>query len=161
MRYVRETRIAAPPEAVFAFHEAPGALECLIPPWEKVRVVQRGDSLRPGTRVVLESRLGPIPLRWVALHTEYEPPHRFADMQESGPFASWYHRHHFLDDGAGGTLLRDEVEYEPPLGWLGRLFTSGMITRKLDRMFEYRHAETQRRVEAAWAASRPSAVQFS
>ncbi len=38
-------------------------------------------------------RLGPIPLRWVAEHTEYEPGRLFADRQVSGPFASWYASH--------------------------------------------------------------------
>jgi ligand-binding SRPBCC domain-containing protein len=147
MRFVKETRIGATPEAVFAFHESPGALERLTPPWERVRVVSGGDSLRPGCRVVLETRLGPIPLRWVAVHTEYEPPHLFADEQESGPFASWYHRHRFLDDGQGGTLLRDEVEYAPPLGALGRLLGGPLLRRKLERMFDYRHEQTRRILE--------------
>jgi ligand-binding SRPBCC domain-containing protein len=87
MIFVKESRIAAPPEAVFAFHESPGALRRLIPPWERVEILEEPGSIRPGSRVVLRSWLGPVPLVWVAVHTEYEPPHRFADRQERGPFA--------------------------------------------------------------------------
>jgi ligand-binding SRPBCC domain-containing protein len=148
MKFVKETRIAAPPSAVWAFHECPGALERLTPPWEKVRVIEGGDSIQVGARVVLETHLGTFPLRWVAVHTEYEPPHLFADRQVSGPFASWYHRHHFLDDGQGGTILRDEVDYELPLGRLGRFFGGRFVRGKLDRMFEYRHAQTREAIEA-------------
>ena len=148
MRFVKESRIAAPPSAVFAFHESPGALERLTPPWETVKVVEGGDSIKVGSRVVLVSRMGPIPLRWVAEHREYDPPHLFADVQLSGPFARWYHRHRMLDDGKGGTLLRDEVDYDPPLGALGRLLGGGMIRRKLQRMFDYRHEVTRKLVEA-------------
>lgn len=148
MRFVKETRIAAPPERVFAFHESPGALERLTPPWEKVRVVEGGDSIRPGSRVVLRTKVGPFPLTWVAEHTEYEPGRMFADTQRSGPFASWYHRHWFLDDGAGGTVLRDEVEYEPPFGALGRWLGGGFLEKKLGAMFTYRHDVTRRIVEA-------------
>src|SRR4051794_33617508 len=155
MRFVKESRIAAPPSAVFAFHESPGALARLTPPWEKVEVEQGGDSIRPGSRVVLKSHLGPFPLRWVAEHTEYEPGRLFADRQVSGPFASWYHRHHFLDDGRGGTLMRDEVEYEPPLGALGRLLGGAMIRRKLQKLFDYRHDAVRRFLEAP--ASDPAA----
>ena len=147
MRFVKESRIAAPPSAVFAFHESPGALERLTPPWEQVEIVEGGTSLRPGSRVVLASRVGPFPLRWVAEHTEYEPGRMFADRQVSGPFASWSHRHLFLDDGAGGTILRDEVDYEPPLGLLGRWLGSGYLERKLQRMFDFRHEATRRLVE--------------
>ena len=153
MHFVKESRIAAPPEVVFRFHESPDALRHLIPPWERVEVAESAGSLRPGSRVVLKGRLGPIPLRWVAVHTEYDPPHLFADRQESGPFALWYHRHRFLDDGQGGTVLRDEVEYRPPLGALGRLLSGRLIRRKLERMFAYRHETTRRLVESGeWEA---------
>lgn len=141
--FVKESRIAAPPEVVFRFHESASALEKLIPPWESMRVVSSSGSLLPGSRVVLEGKLGIFRIRWVAVHTEYDPPHLFADRQESGPFAAWYHRHHCLDDGAGGTILRDEVEYAAPLGWVGRLLGGWLILRKLTAMFDYRHEITQ------------------
>lgn len=153
MRFVKESQIAATPEQVFAFHESSGALERLTPPWERVRVVEGGYSLRPGSRVVLETWLGPIPMRWVAEHTEYEPGRMFADVQVSGPFRSWYHRHWCLDDGQGGTILRDEVDYEPPLGMLGRILGKGFLERKLRRMFDYRHEVTRRIVESSEAAN--------
>lgn len=148
MRFVKESHIAAPPEAVFAFHEAPGTLRRLVPPWERVEIVEEAGSLRPGSRVVLRTWLGPIPLRWVAVHTEREPPHRFADRQETGPFARWYHTHQFLADGRGGTLLRDEIDFEPPLGWLGRSLGRRLVLRKLQRMFDYRHDVTRRALES-------------
>ncbi|MFO0909904.1 MAG: SRPBCC family protein [Isosphaeraceae bacterium] len=147
MRFVKQSRIAASPEKVFAFHEAPGALERLTPPWEQVRLVEGGTSIQPGSRVVIETRVAGIPLRWVAEHTEYEHGRLFADRQVSGPFARWYHRHWFLDDGCGGTLLRDEIDCEPPLGRLGQLVAGRSIEQKLQRMFDYRHEATRRLVE--------------
>lgn len=154
MRYLKESRIAAPPERVFAFHESPGALLRLIPPWEDVEVVEQADSIRPGARVVLRTKLGPVAMRWVAEHTEYDPPHRFADRQVAGPFARWEHVHQFLDDGQGGTILRDEVDYEPPLGGLGRLLGDHMIRQKLEHMFAFRHETTRAAVESGdWEGS--------
>lgn len=148
MQFVKESRIAAPPTTVFAFHESPGALSKLTPPWEKVKVVEGGESIQVGSRVVLQTMLGPIPLNWVAEHTEYDPPNLFADRQVSGPFASWYHRHRMIDDGQGGTILRDEVEYLPPLGMLGRLVAGGYLKTKLQKMFDYRHAKTREIIES-------------
>jgi ligand-binding SRPBCC domain-containing protein len=147
LRLVKESRINAPPAAVFAFHESPAALTQLIPPWESMRVVESPGSLAVGSRVVLRGKVGPIPVEWIAIHTEYAPPHLFADRQVSGPFAYWLHRHHILDDGHGGTLLRDEVEYELPLGLIGRYLGDAFIRRKLNRMFDYRHETTRRLVE--------------
>ncbi len=148
MRFVKESRINAPPTTVFAFHESPGALERLTPPGEKLQVIEGGGSIRPGSRVVLKMGLGPFSLRWVAVHTEYDPPHLFADRQESGPFARWYHRHRMIDDGQGGTLLRDEVDFDPPLGLLGRLLSGWFLKRKLRAMFDYRHETTRTLVES-------------
>jgi ligand-binding SRPBCC domain-containing protein len=156
MHFIKESRLAAPPAEVFAFHEAPGALEALTPPWERAEVVEGGGSIRPGSRVVLRVGIGPFKKDWVAMHTEYDPPRLFADRQESGPFQSWYHRHRFLDDGHGGTVLRDEVEFEPPLGRLGRALAGGFILRKLQRMFDYRHEVTRRSVEGRDATEKVS-----
>ena len=156
-KYVKQTRISAAPDVVFEFHESPDALEQLIPPWEKMKVLESAGSLRPASRVVLGGGLGPFPLRWVAIHTEYDPPHLFADRQASGPFAYWYHRHRFLDDGAGGTLLSDEVEYTVPLGVIGHWFGGWLVRRKLEAMFAYRHEKTRRLIETGeW--TRASAV---
>ncbi len=152
--YDKESRINASPEVVFRFHEDPDALRQLIPPWENMDVAESARSLLPGSTVVLRGRLGVLPIRWVAVHTEYDPPHLFADLQESGPFAWWYHRHRFLDDGEGGTILRDEVEYLAPLGLIGRQRGGRLIRRKLERMFAYRHETTRRLIESGeWAES--------
>ena len=47
-----------------------------------------------------------------------------------------------------GTLLRDEVEYAPPLGVVGRLLAGGLLESKLQKMFDYRHEITRRIVES-------------
>lgn len=153
-RFVKESRIPASPEAVFRFHESADALVKLIPPGEPLRVLVPPASLHPGTRVVLRGSLLGLPLTWVAVHTEYDPPRLFADRQESGPFEHWHHRHHILDDGAGGTTLRDEVEYALPFGWVGRVFGGGLVRAKLAAMFAYRHETTRQAVSAPEAAGR-------
>jgi ligand-binding SRPBCC domain-containing protein len=148
MRFVKESRIAASPKAVFAFHESPGALLRLTPPGEDVAILEGGDSIRPGSRVVLRVRVGPVSIRWVAEHTEYDPPRGFADRQVSGPFASWYHRHCFVDDGTGGTWLRDEIDFDPPGGWFGRMLGGRALEARLHKVFEFRHETTRRIVES-------------
>jgi|SaaInlStandDraft_1057018.scaffolds.fasta_scaffold27024_2 ligand-binding SRPBCC domain-containing protein len=147
-QFVREVQINAPPESVFGFHESPEALERLIPPWENMRVAESSRSLQVGSRVVLKGRVGLLPVRWVALHTEYQPQILFVDRQESGPFSVWVHRHHFQPDGKGGTILRDEVNYAVPFGSLGQLLGGWLVRRKLEAMFAYRHEVTKQLVES-------------
>ncbi|GAC1537044.1 MAG: hypothetical protein NVS2B9_03040 [Myxococcales bacterium] len=146
MRYVHESLVRAPVSRVFAFHEEQGALERLTPPWERTRVVQRGDSLAPGTRVVIAVRIGPVWKEWEARHTRYEKDVLFEDVQVRGPFARWRHTHRFVP-APEGTRLIDEVDYELPLGALGRFFGGPVVRRKLERMFAFRHQVTRRACE--------------
>lgn len=140
MRFIHESHIAAPPSAVFAFHERPDALARLVPPWEPVEVLRPPASLLPGTRVLLRVRIGPLRLLWEAEHTRCEPPLLFQDRMVRGPLRSWLHTHRFRAE-RGGTLLRDEVEYELPFGAAGRL-AAPLVRRRLERMFAFRHQVT-------------------
>jgi ligand-binding SRPBCC domain-containing protein len=144
MRFVKESVIRAAPERVFAFHELPDALARLTPPWERTRVLSAAPDLRVGSRAVVETRLlfGLVPVRWVAEHTAYDPPRMFEDVQVSGPFRTWIHRH-TVESHENGSVLRDEVEYEPPLGPLGRLASPFFIEPRLRGLFDYRHRVTR------------------
>lgn len=139
-RFVKESRIEAPPQRVFDFHLRPDTFEKINPPWEPAHMNSADHSIRIGNRVEILIGRWPLRIRWVAEYVEYEAGRLFADRQVSGPFASWLHRHWFLDDGSGGTLMRDEVEYELPMGRPGVLLAGRLVRRRLERMFEYRHA---------------------
>ena len=148
MKFVKESFVCAPPERVFAFHELPDALARLTPPWESVRIVSAAENLRPGARAVVETRiLGLFNALWVARHVAYDPPRSFEDVQEEGPFKSWRHRHLVLSH-ENGALLRDEIDYEPPLGPLGKLAAPFLIAPRLRRLFDYRHRVTREWCEA-------------
>lgn len=143
MKYVKESVIKASPERVFAFHELPDAFERLLPPWENATIVEKADISKIGSRAIIEQKLfGLIPSRWVAEHTAYDKPRMFEDVQISGPFAKWRHRHIVLPH-PDGAILRDEIEYEPPMWFLGALAAPFVVVPKLDKMFEFRHETTR------------------
>lgn len=143
MKFIKESFIKAPPEKVFRFHELPDAFERLIPPWENVTIVKRADISEVGSQAILEQKiLGLVPSRWIAEHTAYDPPRMFEDVQVSGPFRNWRHRHIVRPEG-DGALLIDEIDYEPP-GWIaGRLLDPVLVRPKIEKMFEYRHKVTR------------------
>ena len=133
------SRIDAPAAEVFLWHTRPGALERLVPPWERVRVVAREGGVADGGRVVLEIRKGPLRIRWVARHRDYEDGREFADEQVEGPFAAWRHVHRVLPDGGDRCVLADRVEYRLPFGTLGSLVGGRRVERMLRRVFRFRH----------------------
>ena len=143
MRFVKESLIRAEPGRVFAFHELPDALRRLTPPWERARVLKAAHISEVGSEAVIETRLfGLLKSRWVARHTLYDPPRAFEDVQLSGPFRRWRHRHTVLPH-PDGAILRDEIEYEPPLGPLGRLAEPFLVRPRLEKVFAYRHEVTR------------------
>lgn len=141
-RYVASVDLPVPIEAAFAYHERPGCLDRLVPPWESVRVEHSDGSLAAGSRVVLKTKVGGVPLRWRARHTRYEPPGLFEDIQDSGPFAFWLHRHRFTSTSASSSRLTDDIQYALPAGAMGKFFGGSMAQRTIEAMFAYRHRIT-------------------
>ena len=143
MQFVKESVIPVNRERVFEFHEQPDALTLLLPPWESARVIKAAKISDVGSEAIVETNIfGPIKMRWVARHTLYEPPRVFEDIQVKGPFRSWRHRH-IVEPHADGALLRDEIHYEPPLGFLGRAVAPFLIERRLRKLFDHRHKVTR------------------
>ncbi len=131
-------------DELYRWHMQPGAFDALIPPWQNVEVLERPDMLEEGARLVMKIYfLGPIGMQWVALHRDFIEGRQFVDEQLEGPFAEWVHTHRFEPESETSSVLHDHVEYEPPMGALGRTLGRPVIERMLDRMFEYRHDTTE------------------
>lgn len=126
-------------ERVFSWHEMPGALQRLTPPWEDVRVARASGGIRDGAKVDLVMKKGPLELAWEIEHVDFEENRQFVDVQRKGPFERWVHTHRFESDPAGGTRMEDVVEWEPPLGAAGEFFAGSMVERDLSRGFAFRH----------------------
>jgi uncharacterized protein (TIGR01777 family) len=140
-----EARVELPVPAAeaFAWHERPGALARLTPPWERVVVESQSGGLRDGAKVRLRAKVGPFWVRWVVCHRDYQAGRLFRDVAERSPFASWDHRHEFTDLATGGSELRDRIEYALPGGLAGRLAGGAFTRAKLAAMFAYRQAVTR------------------
>lgn len=144
--FVKSSEIAARARDVFGWHQAPDALKKLIPPWDRVTIEQPPTSLGNGAIAVLVLHTGPIKQRWVARHRDFldrgEEGGEFTDEQVSGPFASWVHRHIVRSTGPARCVLEDRIEYAVPLGRVGEVLAGWYVRKKLQKMFDYRHAAT-------------------
>lgn len=133
----RSQRLARPLAELFPFFASPVNLVLITPPWLGMKVLTP-PPLRMEAGARFEYSVSPLglPQRWVTLIESYDPPRGFTDVQEAGPYALWRHRHLFFED-AGGTRMEDEIEYELPLGTLGRLGLP-LVRSQLDGIFAYR-----------------------
>jgi ligand-binding SRPBCC domain-containing protein len=70
--------------------------------------------------------------------TEWDRPRRFVDEQRNGPFKSFRHEHLF-EPAEHGTQLLDHVEFEAPLGILGRAVERLVLGRYLRHLIDVRN----------------------
>jgi len=137
--FVKTTRLEASSAEVFRWHDRPGAFERLVPPWERVRVIDRTGGIENGSRVTLRGPGG----RWIVEHRDVIPGEQFRDVLLRGPFSRWEHTHRMKPEGEGACLLEDRVEYALPLGFLGSA-AGAFVRSSLERLFDYRHRRTAR-----------------
>ena len=138
MRHYRHTfQVKAPLDAVAEFHRSSAALRQLSPPPMIVQF-HRMDPMGEGSVSDFTMWLGPIPIRWTAVHADVTTRHGFTDSQKRGPFRTWVHRHSFLEIDATTTEIVDEIEAEP-----GNLI-SRLMWLNVPMLFAFRGWKTRR-----------------
>ena len=135
--------VKAPLAAVAAFHRDARVLPLLTPPPILVRL-HRVDPLGEGSIADFTLWFGPLPIRWVARHSQVDPLRGFTDTQQSGPLKFWRHTHTFEAVEAATTRVSEHVEFVHYSGWRG--WISRLLYNKpaLEFLFAYRAWVTRR-----------------
>lgn len=140
MRILERTQtVPRPPEEAFAFFCDPRNLERLTPAFLRFQFLREPPAtFAPGTVLDYRIRLYGVPVHWRTRIEIVEPPVRFVDVEETGPYAYWRHTHTFKDLGGARTEMRDRVEFALPLGLLGEIAYRLFVARSLKEIFDYR-----------------------
>lgn len=178
-RFHTEQWLPYPAPLVFSFFANPANLPRLQPRWQKMRIEQATFAAPPpapphharipgvvagsGSRLLLSARPFPFsPLRapWEALIEDFEWDKGFCDVQLRGPFRSWRHCHSVEDamqpeTGLPGTLVRDDVTYELPLGRLNPLADKLAAKNALAYTFRVRHKRTEQLLARMTGRTKP------
>lgn len=134
----REQLVPRPRSEVFRFFGDAANLETLTPGFLRFRILSpQPIAMGSGALIDYRLQLFGVPFRWRTRIEEWQPEERFVDQQLRGPYRRWWHVHTF-DERPGGTLVRDRVEYELPLGPLGGIARRLFVARQLDTIFAYR-----------------------
>jgi hypothetical protein len=138
-RLERSTMIARSKPEVFGFFADARNLERITPSTLHFHILTPGPLvMQAGTLIDYELRLHGVPVRWRTLIEEFVPDTYFVDVQVSGPYKVWRHRHAF-ETTPLGTEMRDEVMYEMPFGLLGAAVHRLFVRAELDRIFDHRN----------------------
>jgi ligand-binding SRPBCC domain-containing protein len=139
-----EQRVARPLSDTFEFFSRAANLEQITPAWLRFSILGREPAaVASGTVIPYRLRLHGIPLIWVSQIEEFERDRLFVDRQLIGPYKLWHHRHEFEADG-DGTVIRDEIRYELPLGAAGAVAERLFVRRDVNRIFTHRREAIER-----------------
>jgi ligand-binding SRPBCC domain-containing protein len=133
----RSQWVPQPLDTVFEFFSRAENLQTITPPWLEFRMVDAPKQMHAGSLIRYQLRVHKIPVRWTTEITEWNPPHRFVDIELSGPYALWHHEHKFFAEN-NGTTIEDEVTYALPFGLLGQIACRLFVSRDLENIFDYR-----------------------
>lgn len=136
-------QVARPLAEVFNFFSRAENLEDLTPPWLNFKILKaEPQPVQKGTLIDYSLRVHGIPLRWTSEIVEWEPPHRFVDLQLRGPYKLWRHEHRF-EARDGGTLISDTISLSLPLGFLGQIAYKIKVHSDVQEIFAFRREKVR------------------
>ena len=133
--------VDAPLSAVRDFHRDTSALKRLTPPPTFVRLISI-EPLAEGSVSKFVLWVGPLPLRWTAVHRDVSD-RGFTDVQAAGPAAAWAHTHTFTPLSDGRTRIDEHIEYAHKKGLWGIVTRLLFSKPNLWLMFSYRRFVTR------------------
>lgn len=143
MRYrlYREQQLNCTIETAWKFFSSPHNLSEITPASMNFVVLSDVKNKPVFKGMEIDYRVSPllgIPMRWKTIISQVDELKSFTDFQESGPYKYWNHFHEFIPNEKG-VLMKDTVDYELPLGFLGRIAHSLFIKEKLNSIFDFRY----------------------
>ncbi|MCH9680600.1 MAG: SRPBCC family protein [Deltaproteobacteria bacterium] len=143
-----ETFVRAPVRRVFDLHRSIDVHVQSAGTTHEVAVAGKTSGLMElGETVTWEATHFGIRQRLTTTITRFDPPHHFRDSMVRGAFRRFDHDHWF-EPHEGGTQVRDEFDFEAPLGPLGWLAERLVLTRYMQRFLVVRGEAIQKLAEA-------------
>jgi ligand-binding SRPBCC domain-containing protein len=139
-------KIPAPVGDVWKLFSQSANLVQLTPAGMDIRIVSAIDDrpIYPGQ--IIEYKLKPLwgmTIRWITEIGVVEQERFFMDIQRKGPYRLWEHKHYFQPI-QGGVEMTDIVNYQIPMGILGRMANSVLVKQKLRQVFEHRFRQVEK-----------------
>ena len=128
-------------QAVRDFHRDTSALKRLTPPPTIVQLISI-EPLAEGSVSQFVLWVGPLPLRWTAVHRDVTE-RGFTDVLAAGPAAAWAHTHRFTPLSTNLTRIDEHIEFQHKSGLWGLVTRLLFSWPNLYFMFTYRKLATR------------------
>lgn len=136
----REQQLNCDIETAWKFFSAANNLSKITPKDMNfiVRTKLENDEIYEGMTIdYYVSPLLGIKMDWRTEITHVDQRRSFTDFQSKGPYKLWNHFHEFIPNEKG-VLIKDTVDYELPMGFLGEIAHKLFVKNKLEQIFSYR-----------------------
>ena len=113
---------------------------------EKAVAGRTTGLIEMGEQVTWEARHFGVRQRFTSKITAFDPPRYFQDSMVKGAFHAFVHDHYF-DQIPDGTLMKDVITFQSPLGFLGRVVDHFFMAAYLERLIQARNLAIKEGVE--------------
>ncbi|OPB92539.1 SRPBCC family protein [Elizabethkingia occulta] len=143
MRYhlYREQQLNCNIEEVWDFFSSPLNLSRITPKDMRFTVLSNFKDIPIYEGMEIDYLVSPmlgIPLKWKTKITQVSFQNSFTDLQAKGPYKYWNHYHEFIKND-NGVLMKDSVDYELPLSFLGKIAHALFVRKRLSGIFDFRY----------------------
>ena len=140
-RLYREQQLNCSPEIAWNFFSSANNLSEITPEDMNFTVLtaMENDEIHEG--MLIDYHVSPllgIKMKWQTEIIQVDHQKSFTDFQKKGPYKLWHHHHEFIPNEKG-VLMKDTVNYELPMGFLGEIAHRFMVKSKLKQIFDYRY----------------------
>lgn len=137
---IREQQLNCSIDKAWEFFSSANNLSVITPEDMKFTVLTQLDNDDIFEGMIIDYSITPIfniQMHWQTeiIHIDYKKS--FVDFQVKGPYKLWHHYHEFIENEKG-VLVRDIVDYELPLGFIGKIAHRLFVKKKLEYIFDYR-----------------------
>lgn len=146
-RLYREQQLNCDIETAWKFFSAANNLSKITPKEMNFIVLTQFESDEIYEGMIIDYFVSPlfgIKMKWKTEITQVDFHKSFTDFQKKGPYKLWHHHHEFIQNEKG-ILMKDTVDYELPLGFLGEIAHSLMVKKKVQDIFDYRYKVLEER----------------
>lgn len=127
-------------EKAWSFFSSSKNLALITPPELDFKIISADEKKEIYEGMLIEYKVKPllgIPIYWQTEIFKINKPIRFTDKQLKGPYKVWEHTHIFIEMNHG-VLMKDEVKYQMPFGFIGNMVQSLIVKKKIENIFVYR-----------------------
>ena len=139
-RLFREQQLACDIETAWKFFSSANNLSEITPGDMGFIVLTALEDDRIYEGMLIDYYISPllgIKMKWQTEITHVDFEKSFTDFQRKGPYKLWNHHHEFMANEEG-VLMRDTIDYELPMGFLGEIAHRLFVRKKLEHIFDYR-----------------------